>query len=53
MALEEGRSVDDVHNLTRIDRFFLSKLRNIAAMKKVRHGSGRLKNHYKTFTCST
>lgn len=34
-ALEEGRTVDDVHNLTRIDRFFLSKLRNIAMMKKV------------------
>eukprot|EP00903_Cladosiphon_okamuranus_P012119 g11371.t1 len=33
-ALEDGRSVDDVHNLSRIDRFFLSKLRNIAMMKK-------------------
>lgn len=27
--------MDDVHNLSRIDRFFLSKLRNIAMMKKV------------------
>lgn len=34
-ALEDGLSVDHVHNLSRIDRWFLSKLRNIAVMKKV------------------
>lgn len=34
-ALEEGLSVDYVHNLSRIDRWFLCKLRNIAVMKKV------------------
>ncbi|CAM9239741.1 unnamed protein product [Pylaiella littoralis] len=43
-ALEEGRSVDDVHNLSRIDRFFLSKLRNIAAMKKVATSIGTLES---------
>ncbi|CAM9896753.1 unnamed protein product, partial [Ectocarpus sp. 12 AP-2014] len=41
-ALEEGRTVDDVHNLTRIDRFFLSKLKNIAVMKKVAMATGTL-----------
>ncbi|CAB1107809.1 unnamed protein product [Ectocarpus sp. CCAP 1310/34] len=41
-ALEEGRTVDDVHNLTRIDRFFLSKLKNIATMKKVAMSTGTL-----------
>ncbi|CAN0127258.1 unnamed protein product, partial [Ectocarpus sp. 13 AM-2016] len=41
-ALEEGRTVDDVHNLTRIDRFFLSKLKNIAMMKKVAMAIGTL-----------
>lgn len=34
-ALEDGLSVDHVHNLSRIDRWFLCKLRNIAVMKKV------------------
>ncbi|CAM9712708.1 unnamed protein product [Chrysoparadoxa australica] len=33
-ALEEGYSIDEVHALSRIDRWFLSKLRNIALMKK-------------------
>eukprot|EP00904_Undaria_pinnatifida_P012342 jgi/Undpi1/8238/HiC_scaffold_25.g10708.m1 len=33
-ALEDGLSVDHVHNLSRIDRWFLSKLRNISVMKK-------------------
>ncbi|CAN0458592.1 unnamed protein product, partial [Ascophyllum nodosum] len=33
-ALDEGLSVNHVHNLSRIDRWFLSKLKNIAAMKK-------------------
>lgn len=34
-ALEDGLSVDHVHRLSRIDRWFLCKLRNIAMMKKV------------------
>jgi hypothetical protein len=33
MALERGYSVDAVHALTKIDRWFLSKLKNIALMK--------------------
>ncbi|KAG5187780.1 multifunctional pyrimidine synthesis protein [Tribonema minus] len=33
-AMEDGRTVDDVHNLSRIDRWFLAKLRNIALMRK-------------------
>lgn len=34
-ALEDGLSVDHVHSLSRIDRWFLCKLRNIALMRKV------------------
>lgn len=37
-ALEDGLSVDHVHSLSRIDRWFLCKLRNIAIMKKVSLG---------------
>mmetsp|Transcript_9667 Transcript_9667/g.20835 ORF Transcript_9667/g.20835 Transcript_9667/m.20835 type:complete len:1576 (-) Transcript_9667:1003-5730(-) len=33
-ALEQGWSVDRVHNLTKIDRWFLSKLKNIAQMRQ-------------------
>jgi carbamoyl-phosphate synthase/aspartate carbamoyltransferase len=33
LALERGVSIDEVHSLTRIDRWFLSKLARIAAMK--------------------
>lgn len=33
MALERGYSVDAVHALTKIDRWFLSKLKNMALMK--------------------
>lgn len=32
-ALERGYTVDNVHSLTKIDRWFLSKLKNIALMK--------------------
>ena len=32
-ALEVGRSVDDVHALSKIDKWFLSKLKNIALIK--------------------
>lgn len=33
-ALEEGWTVDKVHELTKIDRWFLTKLHNIATMRK-------------------
>lgn len=33
-ALEEGWTVDQVHDVTKIDKWFLSKLKNIANMKK-------------------
>merc|ERR1712232_483373 len=33
-ALEHGWSVDRVHDLTKIDRWFLSKLKNIAQMRQ-------------------
>lgn len=33
MALERGYSIDAVHALTKIDRWFLSKLKNISLMK--------------------
>jgi carbamoyl-phosphate synthase small subunit len=33
-ALEMGLSVDDIHELSRIDRWFLAKLRNIHLMKQ-------------------
>ena len=32
-ALEEGWGVDKVHDLTKIDKWFLSKLQNIASMR--------------------
>jgi carbamoyl-phosphate synthase/aspartate carbamoyltransferase len=32
-ALEEGWGVDRVHDLTKIDKWFLSKLQNIATMR--------------------
>ena len=32
-ALERGYSIDEVHRLSRIDRWFLSKLKRIALMK--------------------
>mmetsp|Transcript_10446 Transcript_10446/g.14786 ORF Transcript_10446/g.14786 Transcript_10446/m.14786 type:complete len:1543 (+) Transcript_10446:33-4661(+) len=33
-ALEQGWTIDQVHELTRIDKWFLSKLENIASMRK-------------------
>lgn len=33
-ALEDGWSVDKVHSLTKIDKWFLSKLKNIATMRQ-------------------
>ena len=33
LALESGMTVDDVHGLTQIDRWFLFKLQRIAALK--------------------
>lgn len=33
-ALEDGWTVDQVHNVTKIDKWFLSKLKNIAEMRK-------------------
>ena len=33
-ALKSGVSVDDIHNITRIDRFFLYKLQNLAEYEK-------------------
>ncbi len=33
-ALKSGISVDDIHNITRIDRFFLYKLQNLAEYEK-------------------
>ncbi|CAN0141361.1 unnamed protein product, partial [Laminaria digitata] len=43
-ALEDGLSVDHVHNLSRIDRWFLSKLRNICVMKKAAKQTGGLES---------
>ncbi|HQG44352.1 MAG TPA: carbamoyl-phosphate synthase (glutamine-hydrolyzing) large subunit [bacterium] len=33
-AMEEGMSIDEIHTLTHIDRWFLYKIANIVAMKK-------------------
>ncbi len=41
-ALEEGWSVDRVHDLTKIDRWFLSKLKNIAMMRQAVKDGGSL-----------
>jgi len=39
-ALEEGYGVDRVHDLTKIDKWFLSKLQNIASMRNACIKSG-------------
>jgi len=41
-ALEKGWTVDRVHELTKIDRWFLSKLKNIALMRQALKGAGSL-----------
>jgi len=41
-ALEEGWSVEQVHELTKIDNWFLNKLRNIAQMRNAAKASGSL-----------
>ena len=41
-ALEKGWTVDRVHSLTKIDKWFLSKLKNIAEMRKALKGAGSL-----------
>jgi carbamoylphosphate synthase large subunit/anthranilate/para-aminobenzoate synthase component II len=44
VALERGWSVDKVFELTKIDRWFLSKLENIANMRKACKTAGSLEN---------
>jgi len=41
-ALEDGWSIDRVHDLTKIDRWFLSKLANIAEMRRACLDSGSM-----------
>ncbi|NOY38519.1 MAG: carbamoyl-phosphate synthase (glutamine-hydrolyzing) large subunit [Chlorobi bacterium] len=41
-ALEKGFPVDEIHNLTRIDKWFLYKLRNIVALKNTLSSFGSL-----------
>jgi carbamoylphosphate synthase large subunit/anthranilate/para-aminobenzoate synthase component II len=41
-AFEIGWSVDKIHNITKIDRWFLSKLSNIATMRKAVKAGGNL-----------
>ena len=41
-ALEEGWTVDQVHDVTKIDKWFLSKLKNIANMKQACKNVGNL-----------
>jgi len=47
-ALEDGWSVDRVHDLTKIDRWFLSKLANIAQMRQACITGGSLDSLAKT-----
>jgi len=42
-ALEDGWTVDEVHDVTKIDKWFLSKLMNIAQMRKACKESGSIK----------
>jgi carbamoylphosphate synthase large subunit/anthranilate/para-aminobenzoate synthase component II len=42
VALEKGYTVDRVHDLTKIDKWFLSKLANIARMRKAVKEGGSL-----------
>jgi len=41
-AFEKGWTVDRVHDLTKIDRWFLNKLNNIAMMRKAVIAGGSL-----------
>ena len=41
-ALEEGWGVDKVHDLTKIDKWFLSKLQNIASMRNACTSCGNI-----------
>jgi carbamoyl-phosphate synthase large subunit len=41
-ALEKGWTIDKVHDLTKIDKWFLSKLANIAAMRRACKSVGNL-----------
>ena len=43
-AFEIGWTVDQIHDLTKIDRWFLSKLRNIAMMRQACYDHGSLEN---------
>ena len=45
-ALEEGWGVDKVHDLTKIDKWFLSKLQNIASMRNALVKSGNLEKSF-------
>lgn len=44
LALEKGWTVDKVHDLTKIDKWFLSKLKNIAMMRAACKHAGSLDN---------
>ena len=47
-ALEDGWTVDQVHAATKIDKWFLSKLKNIAEMRKACMESGSPENLFGT-----
>ena len=47
-ALEDGWTVDAVHEVTKIDKWFLSKLKNIAEMRHTCKKSGGIENLVKT-----
>eukprot|EP00602_Paraphysomonas_sp_CaronLab_P004988 CAMPEP_0185029084 /NCGR_PEP_ID=MMETSP1103-20130426/15178_1 /TAXON_ID=36769 /ORGANISM="Paraphysomonas bandaiensis, Strain Caron Lab Isolate" /LENGTH=1476 /DNA_ID=CAMNT_0027563701 /DNA_START=111 /DNA_END=4541 /DNA_ORIENTATION=- len=54
-ALEQGYSVDEIHSLSRIDKWFLSKLKKIASLKEEisRYSFDQLSpEHIKTMKCA-
>ena len=47
-ALKSGVSVDEIFGITRIDRWFLSKLKNMADFEKALAADGLTAEHYET-----
>ena len=47
-ALKSGISVDEIFSITKIDRWFLSKLKKMAAFEKSLEADGLTEGHYET-----
>ncbi len=47
-ALKSGVTVDEIFSITRIDRWFLAKLKNMADFEKALETDGLTPEHYET-----